>query len=171
MSKSYFLDYLKKSLVVQRRPICTSCSVGHEVWEAYYKRFNVTELELPTLTQSQQSRYRAPLLPPPLLQPLPLPVVSYIIQNFSKAIDQLATWFTCFYLACFRSRRWRRHVPPKRWLIFNGLCGVISQTTELFWESFVFAMTGQWQVGRKMQETGHNIDRIPKHISSCVVIT
>jgi hypothetical protein len=29
------------------------------------------------------------------------------------------------------SWRWRRHVPPKRWLTFNGLHGVISQKIEL----------------------------------------
>jgi hypothetical protein len=30
-------------------------------------------------------------------------------------------------LACSSTWRWRRHVPPKRWLTFNGLHGVISQ--------------------------------------------
>jgi hypothetical protein len=28
--------------------------------------------------------------------------------------------------------RWREHVPPKRWLTFNGLHGVTYQKTELF---------------------------------------
>jgi hypothetical protein len=31
-----------------------------------------------------------------------------------------------------RPSRWRRHVPPKRWLTFKGLHGVISQMTEAF---------------------------------------
>jgi hypothetical protein len=31
-----------------------------------------------------------------------------------------------------RPWRWRRHVPRKRWLTFNGLHGVISQKTELY---------------------------------------
>jgi hypothetical protein len=31
-----------------------------------------------------------------------------------------------------RSRRWRRHIPPKRGLTFSGLHGVISQKKGLF---------------------------------------
>jgi hypothetical protein len=37
---------------------------------------------------------------------------------------------SCWLLACFfLPWRWRRHVRPKRWLIFNGLHGIISQKT------------------------------------------
>jgi nitrate reductase gamma subunit len=49
----------------------------------------------------------------------------------------------CSHAACFmlvsclsysyRPWRWRRHVPPKRRLTFNGLRGVISQKVELAW--------------------------------------
>jgi hypothetical protein len=41
---------------------------------------------------------------------------------------------SCWFLASFiiRPWRWRRHVPPKRRLIFNKLHGVISQKIELF---------------------------------------
>jgi hypothetical protein len=37
------------------------------------------------------------------------------------------------------SWRWRRHVPPKRRLIFNGLHGVIFQKTELFISQFFYS--------------------------------
>jgi hypothetical protein len=45
---------------------------------------------------------------------------------FLPASRGIVIWFI------FRSWRWRRNVPPKRRLIFNGLHGVISRTTELF---------------------------------------
>jgi hypothetical protein len=41
---------------------------------------------------------------------------------------------SCWFLAwlILGPRRWRRHVPPKRRLTFNGLQGVISQKILLF---------------------------------------
>jgi hypothetical protein len=41
---------------------------------------------------------------------------------------------SCWFLACLslRTWRWRRHVPPKRWSVFNELHVVISQKTEFF---------------------------------------
>jgi hypothetical protein len=42
-----------------------------------------------------------------------------------------SVWFLS-WLIILRPWRWRRHVPPKRQLNFNGLHGVISHKTELF---------------------------------------
>jgi hypothetical protein len=39
-------------------------------------------------------------------------------------------WFLAWLI--LRPWRWRRHVPPKRLLAFNGIHSVISQKTELF---------------------------------------
>jgi hypothetical protein len=54
----------------------------------------------------------------------------------------------CYLLSrCFnawlgrRPRRWRRHVPPKRRLTFNGIYGVVSQKTEHFIIHYCFNLT------------------------------
>jgi hypothetical protein len=39
-------------------------------------------------------------------------------------------WFLTWLI--LRRSKWRRHVPPKRWLILNRVRGIISQKTELF---------------------------------------
>jgi hypothetical protein len=54
-------------------------------------------------------------------------------QNFCKPIALLAAYFHAGFFAwlILRPWRWRRHVPPKRWLIFNGLHGVMSWKIEL----------------------------------------
>jgi hypothetical protein len=47
--------------------------------------------------------------------------------------NQVASGFTLVScLAYFLPWRWRRYIPPKCWLIFNGLHGVIFQNIELF---------------------------------------
>jgi hypothetical protein len=43
----------------------------------------------------------------------------------------LSRWFLAWHT--LRPWRWRRHVPPKRRLIFNGLCGVKTQKIQLFY--------------------------------------
>jgi hypothetical protein len=52
------------------------------------------------------------------------------IQPENSAYHLLSLWFLAWLI--LRSRRWRRHVPPKCRLTFNGLHGVISQKRELF---------------------------------------
>jgi hypothetical protein len=48
----------------------------------------------------------------------------------ASACHLLSRWFLAWLIP--QPWRWRRHVPPKRRLTFNGLHGVISKKTELF---------------------------------------
>jgi hypothetical protein len=48
----------------------------------------------------------------------------------SSACHLLSRWFLAHLI--FPHWRWRRYVPPKRWLTFNGLHSVISQKMVLF---------------------------------------
>jgi hypothetical protein len=48
----------------------------------------------------------------------------------SSAYHLLSGWFLAWFILL--SWKWRRHVPPKRGLIFKGLHGDISQKIELF---------------------------------------
>jgi hypothetical protein len=52
------------------------------------------------------------------------------VNQSSRSCHLVSRWF----LACLilRTWRWRRNVPPKRRLTFDGLHGVISQKIELF---------------------------------------
>jgi hypothetical protein len=56
----------------------------------------------------------------------------HISQDIRVALHNhlLSRWF--LYWLIFRPWRWRRHVPLKRRLSFNGLHGVISHKIELF---------------------------------------
>jgi hypothetical protein len=66
----------------------------------------------------------------------------HVSEFWSKNLTQMTMKKSIFwdmpasnwFLACFtlRSWGWRRYVPPKRWLIFIGLHGIISHKTELF---------------------------------------
>jgi hypothetical protein len=47
-----------------------------------------------------------------------------------SACHLLSWWFLVWLI--LGPCRWRRHVPPKRWLTFKGLHGVISQEVELY---------------------------------------
>jgi hypothetical protein len=71
-----------------------------------------------------------------------LAVFPSIIRNFGKTTAPLAT---CFYSALvrliLRPWRWRRNVPPKHRLIFNGFFSVISQKIEPFEIYFISANT------------------------------
>jgi hypothetical protein len=51
------------------------------------------------------------------------------VSIFAQA-ELRSRWFLAWFI--LRLRRWRRHVPPKHRLTFNGLHGVISQKIELF---------------------------------------
>jgi hypothetical protein len=51
-------------------------------------------------------------------------------QRESSAFHQLSSWYLAWLI--LRPWRWRRYVPPKRRLAFNGLHGVISQKLVLF---------------------------------------
>jgi hypothetical protein len=44
-------------------------------------------------------------------------------------------WYLCWLI--LRLWRWRRHVPPKRQLAYNGLHGVVYQKIELFYKIYV----------------------------------
>jgi hypothetical protein len=59
----------------------------------------------------------------------------FLVCHISVCIDgsachMLSRWFLARLI--LRPRRWRRYVPPKRRLTFNGLHGVISQKIVLF---------------------------------------
>jgi hypothetical protein len=55
----------------------------------------------------------------------------------------LPGWFLAQLI--FRPWRWRRYVPPKRWLTLNGLNGVIFQKMVLFKTLFVLGLRfPQW---------------------------
>jgi hypothetical protein len=77
--------------------------------------------------------------------PLFLPWDSRTQENRKNYRRQNLPWRKSVCLLCFlpasrwfvawsilRPWRWTRHVPPKRWLTFNGLHDVISQKRELF---------------------------------------
>jgi chloramphenicol O-acetyltransferase len=56
--------------------------------------------------------------------------------NQTRALN--ATYFTLLvFLAYYLTLKWRRHVPPKRRLTFNGLHGVISHKIKLPFFRFV----------------------------------
>jgi hypothetical protein len=50
--------------------------------------------------------------------------------------------------------RWRKHVPPRPWLTFNGLHNIISQKTELF----ITASQRTPQNSVHTHKTEHNTD-------------
>jgi hypothetical protein len=49
--------------------------------------------------------------------------------SLQAACHLLSRWYLARLILPWR---WRRYVPPKRWLTFNGLHGIISQKTVLF---------------------------------------
>jgi hypothetical protein len=56
--------------------------------------------------------------------------VPCINPNFLQAECSAWTWFLAWLI--LRPRRWRRQVPSKHVLTFNGLHGVISKKMDLF---------------------------------------
>jgi hypothetical protein len=58
------------------------------------------------------------------------PRISQVRKEQSSVCYQFSRWFLARH--CLRSWRWRWHVPPKRWLTFNGIHGVISQEDRTF---------------------------------------
>jgi hypothetical protein len=55
---------------------------------------------------------------------------AYRLHIQSSACHLISRWFLARLILL--PWRWRRHVPPKRWLTFNELNGVISQKIVLF---------------------------------------
>jgi hypothetical protein len=68
-----------------------------------------------------------------LYQNFPVPFISLIITGFFFKYSCLLP-ASCWLLACLILWlwRWKRHVPPKRLLNFDGLHGVISRMIERF---------------------------------------
>jgi hypothetical protein len=52
--------------------------------------------------------------------------------------------------------RWRQHVPPKYWLTFNGLHGVISHKTELFLRILSWFRVRDYQMGFGLDDYRHS---------------